>query len=131
MVTSQIKIAKSGYNYLRIEKNGKAFCIFETQDYIILDIAIKIDSLPTLEDIQKELNDDTYMFFYDSYKNRNELKEESEQYDEMNSPYIGFCHHDKPDFNVYNGREEDDEFDFMDNEEENDFWDTLFNDFFW
>ena len=33
--------------------------------------------------------------------------------------------------NVYNTREEDDTFDFMDNEEENDFWDTLFNDFFW
>jgi two-component SAPR family response regulator len=98
MVTSQIKTAKSGYDYLRIEKNGKAFCIFETQDYIILDIAIQINSISTLEDIQKKLNDDTYIFFLDSYKNRHNLKEEMQQYDEIDDPYVALCHHDKPDF---------------------------------
>jgi len=104
MIISQIKTAKSGYDYLRIEKNGKAFCIFETQDYLILDIAKKIDSMPTLEDIQKELKDDTYKLFYDSYKIRDDLLNEMQQYDEIDDPYVAFCQHDKPDFNVYNGR---------------------------
>jgi len=69
-----------------------------------------------------------------------EKKEDEEYYKRMNEEidnwYIASCQHDKPQldssiFNVYNTREEDDGFDFMDNEEENDFWDTLFNDFFW
>lgn len=130
MVTSQIKLAKSGYNYLKITKDNKSFCIFDTQNYIILDIAKRTDSMPTLEDIQEQLNDDTYKIFLNSYKNRNALKEEMEQYYELESPYVGFCHHYKPDFNVYNTREEDDEFCFM-GEDEEDFWDTLQSVFFW
>ena len=72
-------------------------------------------------------------------ESKKETTEDEEYYnrmDEVNNPYLASCQHDKPQlnseiFNVYNTREEDDTFDFMDNEEENDFWDTLFNDFFW
>lgn len=36
MVLSSIKTARNGCKYLRIEENGKSFCIFETQDWLIL-----------------------------------------------------------------------------------------------
>jgi hypothetical protein len=72
----------------------------------------------------------------ESKKENTEDEEYYNRMDEINDPYLASCQHDKPQlnseiFNVYNTREEDDEFDFMDNEEENDFLDTLFFHFFW
>jgi len=74
-------------------------------------------------------------------ESKKEKLEEDEEYykrmeEEIDNPYIGACYHDKPNLNsgilnIYNTREIEDTFNFMDNEEENDFLDTLFNDFFW
>lgn len=113
MMMSQIKTAKNGYKYLRIEKDHKAFCIFETEDYLISHIYGECENFINnenqdnytyygmdLNDLENILTIQTYNIFKDAYDNKWKIKKESEDYykrmSNIDNVYDGLCNHDKP-----------------------------------
>lgn len=117
MLNCEIKTAINGCKYLRIQKaNGKAFCIFDTQDWLISYIYGEIqnylyndcdfDYLNSyygidLETLFNICTIDLYPIFKTSYDNRWKIKKEINEYwNRMNlidDPYECSVVHEKPD----------------------------------
>lgn len=117
MFNCEIKFAKNNCKYLRIQKdNEKAFCIFDTQGWLISYIYVNIQNylynnrdfnhldtyygikITTLFNI---CTIDLYHIFKTAYDNRWKIKKEIEEYnnrmDLIDDPYECSVVYDKPD----------------------------------